>query len=66
MAWILPLAPSVSAVPSGTNMVAIWPPIRSTNAGAEPLYGMCVICTPVRSFTDSMIRWWCVPLPGEP
>ncbi len=37
IACILPPLPSVSATPSGTNIAAIWPPIKSVKAGAEPL-----------------------------
>ena len=40
---------------AGTPLIRIstWPPMRSVNAGALPLYGTCVMLTLATSFSSS-------------
>src|SRR5689334_24901743 len=48
-----------------SNITCTWPPMRSVSAGAEPLYGMCDICTPGMDLKSSPERWIDVPFPLE-
>src|SRR5439155_4546680 len=48
-----------------SNINWTWPPMRSVSAGALPLYGTCVICTPVMALNSSPERWIDVPLPDD-
>src|SRR6185437_12819383 len=40
-----------------SNINCTCPPIRSVSAGALPLYGTCVISTPVITLNNSPDRW---------
>ena len=46
-------------------MSCTWPPSRSCSAGALPLYGTCVICTPAITLKSSPDKWIDVPLPDD-
>ncbi|CKR73062.1 Uncharacterised protein [Mycobacterium tuberculosis] len=52
-------------LPRMSNMLVTWPPIKSTIAGAAPLYGMWVISTLTPSLNSSPPRCCGVPLPAE-
>ncbi|CFO40512.1 Uncharacterised protein [Bordetella pertussis] len=55
-----------SAVLRASSMKCPRPPIRSTMAGAVPLYGTCVACVPVSCSISSTARWVMLPTPPEP
>ena len=38
----------------------------SVSAGALPLYGTCVICSPSADASAAVARWVIVPVPDEP
>src|SRR4029079_7266367 len=48
-----------------SNINCTCPPIRSVSAGLLPLYGTCVISTPVIVLNSSPDRWIDVPLPDD-
>ncbi|MNC99645.1 hypothetical protein D3C83_180020 [compost metagenome] len=48
------------------NMTAIWPDIRSTYAGATPLYGTWFSFTFALDWNSSMPRWVRLPIPADP
>src|SRR4029453_15257097 len=48
-----------------SNISCTWPLRRSAKAGALPLYGTCVICTPAITLKSSPDRWIDVPLPDD-
>ena len=61
----MPCLTNCAAAGIETHSNGTCPPITSVTAGPPPLYGMCVICVPVRTFSSSPARWPGDPLPTE-
>ena len=45
--------------------ICVWPEIKSTIAGAEPLYGTWVSLMPPTLLSNSPFKWVIEPLPPE-
>ena len=56
---------SLLAEAAVSNITCTRPAMRSICAGPPPLYGTCVICTPVTDLNTSPAMWGVVPLPPE-
>ncbi|KAG1253975.1 hypothetical protein G6F66_015070 [Rhizopus arrhizus] len=57
---------SGSAPPTVANVASMRPPSSSVNARDSPLYGMCMMGMPVRSFSISIVKCAVEAFPADP
>ncbi|MOA34344.1 hypothetical protein D3C78_1557130 [compost metagenome] len=65
MAFSLPACTCGNDVEMLSNISDTSPPSRATTAGPLPLYGTCIMSTPVWLLNISAARWLVLPLPAD-